>query len=79
MEWKRIQIFIKVAQHKSFTEASTVLKKSQSTLSRNIIKLEKKAGYNVFLRNIKGIKLTEKGKKLLIIANEFNSKLKYLT
>ncbi len=75
MDWRRIQIFAKICGNKSFTAAAQIIGKSQSTLSRDVIQLEKKIGFKVFERNIRGIELTEHGKKLLMIANEFNFKL----
>ena len=75
MDWRRIQIFAKICGNKSFTAAAQIIGKSQSTLSRDIIQLEKKIGFKVFERNIRGIEVTEQGKKLLMIANEFNFKL----
>lgn len=75
MDWRRIQIFAKICGNKSFTAAAQIIGKSQSTLSRDVIQLEKKIGFKVFERNIRGIELTEQGKKLLMIANEFNLKL----
>ncbi|MEJ6771937.1 MAG: LysR family transcriptional regulator [Pelagibacteraceae bacterium] len=75
MDWRRIQIFAKICGNKSFTAAAQIIGKSQSTLSRDVIQLEKKIGFKVFERNIRGIELTEQGKKLLMIANEFNFKL----
>ena len=75
MDWRRIQIFAKICGNKSFTAAAQIIGKSQSTLSRDVIQLEKKIGFKVFRRDIRGIELTEEGKKLLMIANEFNSKL----
>ena len=75
MDWRRIQIFAKICGNKSFTAAAQIIGKSQSTLSRDVIQLEKKIGFKVFERNIRGIELTDQGKKLLILAEEFNSKL----
>jgi len=75
MDWRRIQVFTQICGNKSFTAAAQILGKSQSTLSRDVIQLEKKIGFKVFKRDIRGIKLTEQGKKLLILAEEFNSKL----
>ncbi|MDC1538930.1 LysR family transcriptional regulator [Pelagibacteraceae bacterium] len=62
-------------RQQKFTAAAQIIGKSQSTLSRDVIQLEKKIGFKVFKRNIRGIELTEQGKKLLMIANEFNCKL----
>jgi len=75
MDWRRIQVFTQICGNKSFTAAAQILGKSQSTLSRDIIHLEKKIGFKVFKRDIRGMERTEQGKKLLMIANEFNCKL----
>ena len=75
MDWRRIQVFAKICGNKSFTAAAQIVGKSQSTLSRDVIQLEKKIRFKVFKRDIRGIELTEQGKKLLMIANEFNFKL----
>ena len=75
MDWRRIQGFTQICGNKSFTAAAQILGKSQSTISRDVIQLEKKIGFKVFKRDIRGIKLTEQGKKLFKLAEEFNSKL----
>ena len=66
----------KIAKFRSFNTASKELKKSQSTFSRDIISLENDLGFEVFDRNMRsGIKLTEKGKDLLKIVDDFSSNL----
>ena len=75
MDWRRLQSFKNISTYKSFTKASKELKKSQSTLSRDIISLEKIIGYKLFKRNIRGIELTDKGSKLLEVIKEFNNRL----
>ena len=75
MDWRRLQSFKNISTYKSFTKASKELKKSQSTLSRDIISLEKMIGYKVFERNIRGIELTEKGSELLSVIKDFDMKL----
>ena len=75
MDWRRLQSFKNISTYKSFTNASKELKKSQSTLSRDIISLEKVIGYKLFKRNIRGIELTDKGSKLLEVIKEFNNRL----
>ena len=42
MDWRRIQVFAQICGNKSFTAAAQIIGKSQSTLSRDIIQLEKK-------------------------------------
>ena len=75
MDLRRLQSFKNISTYKSFTKASKELKKSQSTLSRDIISLEKVIGYKLFKRNIRGIELTDKGSKLLEVIKEFNNRL----
>ena len=75
MDWRRLQSFKNISTYKSFTKAFKELKKSQSTLSRDIISLEKVIGYKLFKRNIRGIELTDKGSKLLEVIKEFNNRL----
>ena len=75
MDWRRLQSCKNISTYKSFTKASKELKKSQSTLSRDIISLEKVIGYKLFKRNIRGIELTDKGSKLLEVIKEFNNRL----
>lgn len=75
MDWRRLQSFKNISTYKSFTKASKELEKSQSTLSRDIINLEKVIGYKLFKRNIRGIELTDKGSKLLEVIKEFNNRL----
>ena len=75
MDWRRLQSFKNISTYKSFTKASKELKKSQYTLSRDIISLEKMIGYKLFKRNIRGIELTDKGSKLLEVIKEFNNRL----
>ena len=56
MDWRRIQVFTQICGNKSFTAAAQILGKSQSTISRDVIQLEKKIGFKVFKRDIRGIK-----------------------
>lgn len=75
MDWRRLQVFNEIANFNSFTQAAENLKKSQSTLSRDILFIEKRLGFKVFNRNIRGIKLTKKGFDLLLITREFFNKI----
>ncbi|MEK9732611.1 MAG: LysR family transcriptional regulator, partial [Pelagibacteraceae bacterium] len=59
-----------------FNHASKVLKKSQSSFSRDIISLEKDLGFKLFNRNMKsGIRLTDKGSNLLKLVKDFDENL----
>ncbi len=77
MNWKKLETFKEISRYKSFNHASKVLKKSQSSFSRDIISLEKELGFKLFNRNMKsGIQLTDKGSQLLKIVSEFKTNLK---
>lgn len=76
MNWKKLETFKKISKYKSFNLASKELNKSQSTFSRDIISLENELGFKVFERNMRsGIKLTDRGKDLLKIIDEFSANL----
>ncbi|EMH80607.1 transcriptional regulator [alpha proteobacterium HIMB114] len=76
MNWKKLETFKKISTFKSFNYASKVLKKSQSSFSRDIMSLEKDLGFKLFIRHMKnGIQLTEKGNALLKVVNEFDTNL----
>ena len=77
MNWKKLETFKEISGYKSFNHASKVLKKSQSSFSRDIISLEKELGFKLFNRHMKsGIQLTDKGSQLLKIVSEFKTNLK---
>ncbi len=76
MNWKKLETFKEISKYKSFNHASKVLKKSQSSFSRDIMSLEKDLGFKLFNRHMKnGIQLTKKGNQLLKIVSEFKSNL----
>ena len=76
MNWKKLETFKEISKYKSFNHASKVLKKSQSSFSRDIISLEKDLGFKLFNRHMKsGIELTDKGSKLLKIVTDFKANL----
>ena len=62
MNWKKLETFKEISKYKSFNHASKVLKKSQSSFSRDIMSLEKELGFKLF-------------NQLLKIVTEFKSNL----
>lgn len=62
---KLLQYFIYVAEFESFTRASEFLNVGQPVLSRKVRKLEVDLGKNLFIRDGRGVKLTETGQVLL--------------
>lgn len=58
------KIFYEVSKEKSFSKAADNLYLTQSAVSQTIKGLEQKLGVKLFLRNPKGIQLTQEGKVL---------------
>ena len=68
------KIFYEVALSESISDASKKLFITQSGVSKAIKKLEEDLNTNLFYRNSKGVKLTEKGEELLFYVEEaFNN------
>ncbi|TGN40786.1 LysR family transcriptional regulator [Klebsiella oxytoca] len=61
MNVKVLKYFIVVADTKNITKAASILCISQPTLSRQLILLENQLGISLFVKNSKGIELTEQG------------------
>ncbi len=70
MELRILKYFLVVAKEESISNAANVLHLSQPSLSRQIMELEKELGKQLFIRNNRGITLTEEGKLLLRRATE---------
>ncbi len=64
VDFRRLALFLQVAEAGSFSRAAAVLAISQSVLSRYIRGLELGAGVRVFYRDGRGVQLTEAGKRL---------------
>lgn len=68
------KIFYEVALSESISDASKKIFITQSAVSKAIKKLEEDLNTNLFYRNSKGVKLTEKGEELLFYVEEaFNN------
>lgn len=65
MDLKQLEYFVRVAELGSFTRASIVLDIAQPALSRQIRTLEVELRQNLFLRNGRGVTLTQAGQVLL--------------
>lgn len=68
MELRQLRYFIATARTLNFSEASTKVNITQSTLSQQIRQLEDELGTQLFYRNSHSVKLTEEGEKLLPLA-----------
>ena len=65
MNSQEITAFVTIAETLSFSKAAEKLIISQPALSKQIINLEKELGYELFHRNKREVRLTEKGKSAL--------------
>ncbi|MDF7639666.1 LysR family transcriptional regulator [Lactobacillus sp. ESL0791] len=70
MKLVQLQYFLKVAECHSISKASCELFVSQPALSESIKAFETEMGLQIFERTRKGVKLTEKGKKVYSIVQK---------
>lgn len=70
MNSQEITAFVTIAETLSFSKAAEKLIISQPALSKQIINLEKELGYELFHRNKREVRLTEKGKSALKYAKQ---------
>ncbi len=61
MEWDKLRIFYAVVDAGSFTHAAEALNVNQSSVSRQMRKLEEELGVTLFHRHARGLTLTEPG------------------
>ena len=71
MFWEQMNRFANIKKFKSLSDAARKSNISQSTWSRDIGELEKNFGFKLIIRNYRGINLTEKGKILLKLIDNF--------
>lgn len=64
MDLKQLEYFVRVAEHGSFSKASTVLDVAQPALSRQIRNLEVELKEFLFVRSGRGVALTPAGQRL---------------
>jgi LysR family transcriptional regulator, transcription activator of glutamate synthase operon len=62
METRQIQYFLEVAKREHVTEAADALHIAQSAISRQISNLEKELGVELFIREVRSVKLTPHGR-----------------
>lgn len=73
LETEQLKCVSAVAKCGSFTEASYYLSRSQSSISKNILKLEAELGIKIFSRTTRSITLTDAGRELLPLIDEMLS------
>lgn len=64
MEWDKLKVFYTVAQEGSFNKAAQRLNVAQSSIGRSISILEHSLKTKLFIRNARGVVLTEDGETL---------------
>lgn len=79
MTFQQLQYLIEVYRTGSVTQAAKQLFVSASSVSISVSNLEKGLGYPIFVRNQKGLALTDKGKQVLEHANRICESHKQLT
>ncbi len=70
MDIRTLKYFLAVAREENITKAAEFLHVTQPTLSRQLAKMEEDLGVQLFLRNKKGISLTDEGSLLRRRAEE---------
>lgn len=75
MDLKQLEYFKAISEYKNLTKASEVLFISQPYLSAVLSRLEDEVGHKLFLREKRGLILTEAGEPLLYYANRLLSEM----
>lgn len=70
MDIRQLKYFISVAETSSFSEASRLCFLSQSAISQQIKAMEEELGAVLFVRDTRGVALTDTGRELLPLARE---------
>lgn len=65
LDSRRLETFLVVAQSGQISAAARLLNLSQPAVTAQIRQLEAEAGHPLFLRHLKGMRLTERGRRLL--------------
>jgi DNA-binding transcriptional LysR family regulator len=64
-QFDSLRLFVQVAKYSSFTQAADVLHMTKGAISYQIQQLESALGFAVFLRQPRGVQLTDKGQALV--------------
>lgn len=70
MEFRQLRYFVKVAELRSFSEASKALFISQSTLSQQIKQLEEELGVELLVRDSRHVSISDYGEQYLPYAKQ---------
>ena len=75
LDARRLETFLVVAQSGQVSAAARLLNLSQPAVTAQIRQLEAEAGHPLFLRHTKGMRLTERGRRLLDYARKVHDLL----
>lgn len=70
MEFRQLRYFVKVAELRSFSEASKALFISQSTLSQQIKQLEEELGVELLVRDSRHVSMSDYGEHICHTPNK---------
>jgi len=76
MNFADLYAFYEVARHGGFSQASSVLRVAQSSLSRRVQRLEHQLGIDLFVRHGRGVRLTRDGEALVARADDLMRQVK---
>jgi DNA-binding transcriptional LysR family regulator len=65
LDLEEIESFVQVARCGGFRRASEALKRTQSTVSQHVARLEQRLGRKLFVRTTRTVRLTEAGEQIL--------------
>ena len=77
--WDELRVFLAVAKTKSFNRAAGITNTSQSTVSRQVKRLQNMVGSQLFIATARGVKLTEKGEALAQVLGRLDHTLNSIT
>lgn len=75
MQLHQLEYVLAVARHRSFSRASEEIRISQSSLSQQIINLEKELGVDLFVRTTRSVTLTSAGVDFMVHASRVMEEL----
>lgn len=75
MQLHQLEYVLAVARHRSFSRASEEIRISQSSLSQQIINLEKELGVDLFVRTTRSVTLTSAGADFMVHASRVMEEL----
>ena len=65
-----LRVFVVAARHLSFTAAANELNLSKGAVSYQVARLEEALGFSLFSRGSRGLRLTDRGQRLFLVADD---------